>query len=248
MTGERERRGRCGGAGTLLAPVLCSCFGAGAALTLAVAAPLALDRAGWWPGRTTGPDTFWTDGERGGHYVRTRHPLRESIDFRRIIFVGRAEDQPYFERDKPPSWAAVLSIDLREGYEEVETIVTGWPFRAMRMERWQSWGSAARPPLQLGDLLLHDGTLRAAPASNSDRVRGGMVTIGRAGLEAPIPLSPMWPGLLTDIAVFAGAGLLLGLAPARCRAILRRRRGLCPACGYDRRGVEGPCPECGRAA
>ncbi|HEX8912927.1 MAG TPA: hypothetical protein VF796_11245 [Humisphaera sp.] len=39
----------------------------------------------------------------------------------------------------------------------------------------------------------------------------------------------------------------LGRARRRARSRAWRRDGFCPACGFDRRGVEGPCPECGEA-
>lgn len=61
-----------------------------------------------------------------------------------------------------------------------------------------------------------------------------------------LPLRPIWPGLLGDAAMWAAAwagGLFVISALRRAR---RRRRGLCPSCGYDLRGTTGaPCPECG---
>jgi hypothetical protein len=45
------------------------------------------------------------------------------------------------------------------------------------------------------------------------------------------------------------AGVLLGVTETigLARRRLRSRKGLCPPCGYDRRGlhVEAACPECG---
>lgn len=54
--------------------------------------------------------------------------------------------------------------------------------------------------------------------------------------------TPMW--------VPAAGLLLIGIAAwiPDVRAVLRRRRGRCPGCGYDRKGLDSaqPCPECGR--
>jgi hypothetical protein len=71
------------------------------------------------------------------------------------------------------------------------------------------------------------------------------VSVGPAG-PLRLPLSPIWPNLLADSALFAAAwfSLLAGL-PALGRAH-RRRQNRCPSCGYSLAGVQSPtCPECG---
>ena len=97
--------------------------------------------------------------------------------------------------------------------------------------------------------------------------RGGGLTIDRAWrITSPaihlagdqsrhedivtIPLSPLWTGLVLDIAIGALAWLFLfGLlsSPWTFRRARRERLGLCIQCGYDLRGsYENGCPECGR--
>jgi hypothetical protein len=56
------------------------------------------------------------------------------------------------------------------------------------------------------------------------------------------PAIPLW-------ILPAAATLLMGAAGApMITTALRRRRGLCPSCAYDRRGLApgAPCPECGK--
>src|SRR5262245_2414002 len=89
--------------------------------------------------------------------------------------------------------------------------------------------------------------------------RGGLVSVGSASIEggliiAPqgganstpliIPFAVLWPGLVGNILILAGA---LTLADQAARFSLRRmrlRRGVCPGCGYPI-GASATCSECG---
>ena len=61
-----------------------------------------------------------------------------------------------------------------------------------------------------------------------------------------LPYWPIWKGVVTNSVFNAGILWLLICGPLALRRLIRRRRGLCPACGYDLRHAEhGACPECG---
>jgi hypothetical protein len=64
-----------------------------------------------------------------------------------------------------------------------------------------------------------------------------------------LPIHPLWPGFALDAAFYGTIVFLLWSAPGVVRRRSgrnRKRRGRCPACGYDLRGsAGGPCPECG---
>jgi hypothetical protein len=74
------------------------------------------------------------------------------------------------------------------------------------------------------------------------------LAVATAEGELPTRVHPTGFTLNTLLAasVLLGATETIGLARRR----LRSRKGLCPACGYDRRGlqVEAACPECGGKA
>lgn len=60
-----------------------------------------------------------------------------------------------------------------------------------------------------------------------------------------VGIIPVWPGFAVNTLVYA---VVLVIPPFGCRRLLqtvRRRRGLCIACGYDAKGL-AVCPECGR--
>jgi hypothetical protein len=64
--------------------------------------------------------------------------------------------------------------------------------------------------------------------------------------QTDLPYLPVWSGLAANTAVFALVWWCLVSGPPLLRRKWRRRRGHCPACGYDLRASAGkPCPECG---
>jgi hypothetical protein len=62
-----------------------------------------------------------------------------------------------------------------------------------------------------------------------------------------LPLVPVWPGLLVNAALFGWLWFVVLACPNMCRKRIRKLRGHCPDCGYNRReAASDRCPECGR--
>jgi hypothetical protein len=82
------------------------------------------------------------------------------------------------------------------------------------------------------------------------RIIGGIeskgVSLGPRGERAVIPLRPLWPGFVINTALFALVPWMLLMVPIWLRALWRRRRRLCTACGYPV-GAGSTCTECGAA-
>jgi hypothetical protein len=65
------------------------------------------------------------------------------------------------------------------------------------------------------------------------------------GSRELLPLRPIAVGFAANTLLYGCAAYMLLLVPT-LRTHLRRRRNLCPSCGYSREGLgEGACPECG---
>ena len=164
-----------------------------------------------------------------------------------VIFLEPLEEKPYFRQNPPPRWAATISTDMREGFEQVITYASGWPFRCFRGEHWISWRLdtlAPRPPAVVPGL---PGIALAPPAARADDPRHLWSFIHHGSLHGAIPRQPIWPALIANVAIFSAAWLLVLVVPAAGRRAIRRRRGCCPRCNYDLRTLpaDSPCPECG---
>lgn len=158
-----------------------------------------------------------------------------------------------------PVWSGlhrrtVVMEDGAANREERLVDARGWPFLALKSERDAMslpGASAQAAAAQLTGLTAYGGSGKA--------LTGGFVPVtstvaistptGNWG-PTPIPLRPIWTGLLAG-GVFWGV-VLCGLwyalvAPRRfIREVARFRRGGCVQCGYDL-GYDflNGCPECG---
>lgn len=68
----------------------------------------------------------------------------------------------------------------------------------------------------------------------------------RWGVTPRLPIRPSWPGFAVNVLVYGAAAYVLQSAVSGWRRRVRRRRGLCEACGYGVAGL-AKCPECGRS-
>jgi hypothetical protein len=78
--------------------------------------------------------------------------------------------------------------------------------------------------------------------------RGGILLPDDARNEPrALPLRPLWPGLIGDIAIWAGVWFGFTSGARRVIAWRRARRNRCTTCGYSRTGLAdaAACPECG---
>lgn len=123
----------------------------------------------------------------------------------------------------------------------------GWPALCLR------WQYTKDDGLQFGwDTGGHRKlvTVRADPATDPFGRRGvGSFTILEYG-HTVLPLRPIWSGVVINVVVYGSCWMILLVGTlVVLRATLglaRRRRGLCPACGYNlRRDFASGCPECG---
>ena len=119
----------------------------------------------------------------------------------------------------------------------------GWPCRSLRAERWVEWTSDRFVDEWRGSWGSQATNIpRFVPAKYGVRLLA-------ARLGRPLPYAPIWPGFVVNSLFYAALLWLLILGPLALRRLIRRRRGLCPACGYDlRHGEHEACPECGVTA
>ena len=144
-------------------------------------------------------------------------------------------------------WAHILAPDADNGGETSGARVfdgRGWPMISMwsALELEFVVGGGKRP-VYPGKVTRVTRGIELAPYS---QFRSGW---GRPQHQYRVlPLGIIWPGFAVNTLFYAGILWLLILA-FTLRRLIRQRRGLCLACGYDLRHAEHEaCPECGVTA
>ena len=130
-----------------------------------------------------------------------------------------------------PSWLP-LPRDDEPAVLALDAQAAGWPMLCL----------SSRHIVRLDKSEVTSGAVRLREVATYAPLRDSPLT-GTA------PLLPIWPGFLADSFLFALIWSPLVLI-APLRRALRRRRGLCAWCSYDRRGLQpgALCPECGASS
>lgn len=123
-------------------------------------------------------------------------------------------------------------------------LATGWPLPALRLTERLDHAGVAPDADGVPTAIQSQWSSRSAIATPWQRRMLVATTPPTPPFPALLPLEPR-PGLLVNTALFALLWFGLLRLPHAIRRARRRRRGLCPDCGYDLTGLEGPCPECG---
>ena len=122
-----------------------------------------------------------------------------------------------------PSWAGLRTPPAAD-YEIRHAHAYGWPFISMWQDYLYTGGG-------YGGDLVHGLQLAFLPADG--------------GFARAVPLCPIWPGFAVN-ALFYAAVLCVPICGLfALRRLIRRRRGLCPACAYPM-GESAVCTECGK--
>ena len=139
------------------------------------------------------------------------------------LFDCHAESA-YKRREVGIEASMFLSAVTTQGHVSAIHIASGWPARSLSGEFW-------------------DSSAQGKPPQWSER-RAVVVYLNRSFAT---PVRPVWPGFAINTVFYATVLWLLNYGPfVLLRRLIRRRRGLCPACAYPM-GEASVCTECGRA-
>lgn len=126
-------------------------------------------------------------------------------------------------------------------------VAAGWPLRALYCQggpaAFQGLGSEDQGPI-VTDQMARDNGLWVP--SLGERMSGPayLRLAGLIGNRRPMPVTPIWRGMLIDSLFWGGVLVFAVEVPRLVRRERRRRRNACLACGYSLAGLTS-CPECG---
>ncbi len=159
------------------------------------------------------------------HFTRADMPLiRTALE----DFPGASRGHPFTPRW--PRWVPPITSDPDHRLVTWGARAAGWPMLCLRSISHASSSDAA---------LRWSWLIPIRPA--------GAYTNIRDPAMGSIPLLPEPVGFTVNTAAFGSIWFLIFMIPTMARRSIRRRRGLCPRCAYDLKGLApgSPCPECG---
>ncbi len=161
--------------------------------------------------------------------------VSRTIAYERVIrALVKPEQVSFFKPSDAPYWSLMRRCDWRRTRAIVED-ARGWPMRCL-MSWYQLRGHDMDVP---GQFELRGGF------QWRKRQRGSFVWYP---LDHVLPLRPIWPGLVANSFFYGGIFFTTPLLFGIGRAALRRKCGLCGACGYDISDlIADRCPECGQS-
>ncbi len=178
---------------------------------------------------------FWLVREAAGVGVRyVAYTRTYAVGWVRGSFVLEVED----DLRHHPSWAPWPPDPRPVLYETALFVAAGWPFGTVVANcseydfRWIEPRAIAA---------------RARPARVGQWRRAVVLQKQNGPFTARVlPFGFIWPGFAGNTLLYSIMLWLLIAGPLALRHLIRRRRGLCAACGYDlRHGEHKACPECG---
>lgn len=128
---------------------------------------------------------------------------------------------------------------------EIEVWEFGWPFRCLD---WESRKVSSGSNMMDAPWLTDENSVLEWSYRHGLAHPWLKPTPMRYPWVPRLPLRPMSLGFTLDAVFYASLLFAATCVPNATRRGTRRRRGRCPACGYDLRGLQhSRCPECGTA-
>lgn len=158
------------------------------------------------------------------------------------------------EEDDAPNWVMPHSHQLRQ--DTHYSTAVGWPMLCLSAQCVQSpnltwWFVEAfeSDPVRISKIQALPQRVRGQYNHMTDWRNAIVVREQQGPFTARVlPYRPIVTGLIVNVLFWALILLLLHQGLTFAAYHVRRRRGLCPVCGYDLRGgagVDAGCPECG---
>lgn len=179
--------------------------------------------------------SFFSSPNQGWWYWIAREPGATVIE----RSMARSNAMPTDPKGIVPWWSAV-----REAPAEIETgtraiwieDARGWPWVTMVTET--RYGTALESPYN---------PFAGSPGEDLNLELGLPPNPVVASSTVHLPTRPIWLSFVPSAVGWAAVFAAIFYAPSALRCHVRRRRGACPACGYDLRYTPDllRCPECG---